>query len=202
MNIDWNKNKLIPVITQDYETKAVLILSYMNQEAYEKTVATKDLYYYSRSRQKLWKKGETSGHTQVLKRLSLDCDQDALLAEVIQKGPACHTGERSCFFNTIYENDCDDMIITKLIKRIDERYKSPQEKSYTNYLFEKGREKILKKIGEEASEVIIASMAKQKDNMIYELSDLLYHSLVLMRYENILIEDIFTELERRFKKDN
>lgn len=201
MNIDWNKNKLIPVITQDYETKAVLILSYMNQEAYEKTIATKDLYYYSRSRQKLWKKGDTSGNTQVLKRLSFDCDQDAILAEVIQKGPACHTGSQSCFFNTIYENDCDDMIISKLIKRIDERFKSPQEKSYTNYLFEKGREKILKKIGEEASEVIIASMANKKDEMIYELSDLMYHSLVLMRYEGIFLNDIFSELEGRFKKD-
>lgn len=201
MNIDWNKNKLIPVITQDYETKAVLILSYMNQEAYEKTLTTKDLYYYSRSRQMLWKKGETSGNTQILKRLSFDCDQDAILAEVIQKGPACHTGSQSCFFNTVYENDCDDMIISKLIKRIDERYKSPQEKSYTNYLFEKGREKILKKIGEEASEVIIASMANKKDEMIYELSDLMYHSLVLMRYEGIFLNDIFSELENRYKKD-
>lgn len=190
---------LIPVITQDYYTKEVLILSYMNEAAYEKTMAEKVLYYYSRSRKALWKKGETSGNTQELISLKYDCDGDALLAIVKQKGPACHTGENSCFHNDLIKGDTEQ-IIHKLYDRILERKKNPIEGSYTNYLFDKGVEKILKKVGEECSEVIIAAMKDDQDETIYEIADLIYHGMVLMVNQNITFEDIFSTLETRYKK--
>jgi len=187
---------LIPVITQDYNTKEVLILSYMNEEAYKKTLDEKILYYYSRSRKELWRKGETSGNTQELISLTYDCDGDALLAQVIQKGPACHTGEISCFHNPLIGEKKVD-VLYNLLDVIKDRKKNPKEGSYTNYLLDKGKEKILKKVGEESSEVIIASMADNKSELVYELSDLVYHSLVLMVSEDIKLGDIALELNKR-----
>lgn len=198
MKINYNTEGLIPVITQDVESKKVLMLAYMNAEAYEKTIMTKELYYFSRSRQTLWKKGETSGNTQKLKRLSYDCDQDALLAEVEQSGPACHTGKDTCFDQGILlENDYDQPIIKKLISTIQDRIVQPKKGSYTNYLLSEGRDKILKKIGEEATEIVIASKSEDKEEMIYEISDFLYHLLVLMAFEGISMTDIRRELKRR-----
>ena len=187
---------LIPVITQDYNTKEVLILSYMNEEAYMKTLDEKVLYYYSRSRKELWRKGESSGNTQELISLTYDCDGDALLAQVIQKGPACHTGEISCFHNPLIGEKKVD-VLYDLLDVIKDRKKNPKEGSYTNYLLDKGKEKILKKVGEESSEVIIAAMAENKSELIYELSDLVYHSLVLMVSEDIELDDIALELNKR-----
>jgi len=187
---------LIPVITQEYNTKEVLILSYMNEEAYKKTLDEKILYYYSRSRKELWRKGETSGNTQELISLTYDCDGDALLAQVIQKGPVCHTGEISCFHNPLIGEKKVD-VLYNLLDVIKDRKKNPKEGSYTNYLLDKGKEKILKKVGEESSEVIIASMADNKSELVYELSDLVYHSLVLMVSEDIKLGDIALELNKR-----
>lgn len=189
---------LIPVITQDYYTKEVLILSYMNEEAYEKTLKEKQLYYYSRSRQTLWKKGETSGNTQELISLTADCDSDALLAIVKQKGSACHTGEKSCFHNKVIPGDNKDIILS-LVSRIAQRGQNPVEGSYTNYLLNAGKEKILKKIGEESSEIIIASMSDDKKETIYEIADLIYHTLVLMNFDDIHLQEILDELKKRYR---
>lgn len=192
------KEGLIPVITQDHETKEVLILSYMNEEAYQKTLEEKVLYYYSRSRQTLWKKGETSGHTQELMSLTLDCDGDALLALVKQKGPACHTGEQSCFHKNLIGVKSRD-ILSSVMDLIDDRFNKPKEGSYTTYLFSQGKEKILKKLGEEASEVIIASMTEKQSDIIYEIADLVYHTLVLLRVTDISLTQVKDELKKRYK---
>lgn len=198
--IKYDDKGLIPVITQDYLTKEVLILSYMNEESLKKTVEENTLYYYSRSRNELWKKGETSGNTQILIKLSYDCDGDALLAVVRQKGPACHTGANSCFFNTIIENEEEKRnIIKSLYYLVLDRKEKPVEGSYTNYLFNEGKDKILKKIGEEASEIIIASKNSSKTELVYEVSDFIYHLVVLLVNDDIAIEDISNELEKRFK---
>ncbi|MBN2795175.1 MAG: bifunctional phosphoribosyl-AMP cyclohydrolase/phosphoribosyl-ATP diphosphatase HisIE [Clostridia bacterium] len=199
MKLKFEKNGLIPVVTQDYYSNEVLILSYMNQEAYDKTLESGELYYYSRSREVLWKKGETSGNTQTLISLTLDCDQDALLAKVVQKGAACHTGNRSCFYQTVLKSEHKAFELQDLITVIDERYSNPSKQSYTSYLFNEGKEKILKKIGEEATEVVIAAMANDKKAMIYEIADLVFHGLVLMRQEGLTIEEIIEELAFRSK---
>jgi len=199
MDITFNKDGLIPVITQDFYTKEVLILSYMNREAYQRTLKENILYYYSRSRQSIWRKGETSGNTQELMKLAYDCDQDALLAVVKQKGVACHTGNMSCFHNFLINKDEKVNIVEELYGLIEARKTAPVEGSYTNYLLAEGREKILKKIGEEASEIIIASMAEKKEELIYELSDFVYHALVLMVNDQITLSDVLNELYKRFK---
>lgn len=203
-NIKYDDNGLIPAIVQDIDTKRVLMLAYMNAESLKMTIEKGTTWFYSRSRNKFWNKGETSGNFQVVKRVSRDCDGDALLVEVVPKGNSCHTGSTSCFFNEVYKDDkCsaeDGNIIEKIYERIMERKFNPKEGSYTNYLFEKGIDKILKKVGEEAGEVIIASKNDSKDEMVYEISDLLYHVLVLMAYKSISIEDIKGELNRRYKK--
>jgi len=199
MNLKFDKG-LIPVITQDFDTKEVLILSYMNEEAYKKTLDEGQLYYYSRSRKTLWKKGETSGNTQELITLKFDCDADALLAQVKQKGPACHTGEVSCFHNTLIEKEKDYDVLKALNLLIKDRKNKPVEGSYTNYLFEKGKEKILKKVGEECSEIIIAAMANKEDELIYEIADYVYHLMVLMVNEGIEVSDIKDELKKRYKQ--
>jgi len=199
MNIKFDSSGLVPVITQDFFTKEVLILSYMNEEALNKTLEEKQLYYYSRSRKELWKKGETSGHTQELTSLKFDCDSDALLAIVKQKGPACHTGQTSCFHNTLIGENVDSNMLNKLYSLIENRKKDPIEGSYTNYLLDKGREKILKKVGEESSEIIIASMSENKPELIYEIADFVYHAMVLMVNDNITLSEVLSELESRYK---
>lgn len=201
--IQFNEQGLVPVITQAYDTKEVLMLAYMNEEAYQRTVDEKIAYYYSRSRKELWKKGETSGHIQYVKAMYYDCDQDALLLMVDQKGVACHTMHRSCFFEPVFETiqlSNPSYIIDEVYATIEERRKKPVEGSYTNYLFDKGLDKILKKVGEETAEVIIGAKNRDKDELIYELSDLVYHSLVLMVEQGIKPDDIKNELKRRQNK--
>lgn len=203
-NLKFDEKGLIPAIVQNVYTKKVLMLAYMNEESLGKTLETKTTWFYSRSRKKLWNKGETSGNYQIVKKISLDCDQDTLLIEVDPLGNACHTGAESCFFNKVFEDENKEnnkeKILEKLYERIKDRKENPLEGSYTNYLFEKGIDKILKKVGEEASEVIIGAKNDNKDEIIYEVSDLIYHLLVLLIDKNIEIDDIKMELLCRYNK--
>ncbi len=196
-----DSNGLIPVIVQDYRTNEVLMLAYMNEEAYNKTVVTGCMTYYSRSRQELWLKGETSGHFQYVKELSLDCDKDTILAKVLQIGPACHTGSRSCFFNELVKKEYKDFDAFHVFKDvygvIQDRRSNPKEGSYTNYLFDKGIDKILKKCGEESAEIIIAAKNPGAEELRYEIADYLYHLMVLMAECNLDWDDITTELAHR-----
>jgi len=201
--LKFSKDGLIPVIVQDYKDNEVLMLAYMNKESLEKTIETGRAVYYSRSRQKLWIKGETSGHFQNVKEMFYDCDEDTLLLKVEQVGNiACHTGARSCFYRKIKEfekvNPNID-IMEKLYETIIERKNNPIDGSYTNYLFGKGIDKILKKVGEECAEVIIGAK-NNSGEVIYEISDLLYHMLVLMAELGIKPEDIKNELLARENK--
>ena len=198
--IKFDESGLVVAVTQDYMTNEVLMVAYMNREALEITLNEKRACYFSRSRQSLWRKGETSGHVQLLKGLYYDCDADAILVKVEQIGDACHTGAYSCFFNKAYEdNVTDQSILKKVYNQIISRRDNPVNGSYTNYLFEKGLDKILKKVGEETSEVIIGAKNKNKDELVYELSDLIYHSLVLMVSEGVTIDDLKRELTKRHK---
>ncbi|NLL69998.1 MAG: bifunctional phosphoribosyl-AMP cyclohydrolase/phosphoribosyl-ATP diphosphatase HisIE [Epulopiscium sp.] len=211
--IKFDTNGLVPVVVQDVSTKEILMLAYMNKEALQKTLESKKAHYYSRSRKQLWLKGETSGHYQHIKKISLDCDQDALLLEVEQTGGACHTGHKSCFYQSIgNEGDLVEnqvavfdpietygaQILQAVYKVIIDRKANPKEGSYTNYLFEKGLDKILKKVGEESSEVIIGAKNQNAEEIIYEISDLLYHLMVLMVHQKIRWNDIFSELQKRY----
>lgn len=196
-----NSDGLIPVIVQDYKTCEVLMLAYMNEESYNKTIETGRMTYYSRSRQELWIKGETSGHYQYVKALHLDCDNDTILAKVEQIGAACHTGSYSCFFQELVKKDYKDenplMILKQDYEVIAERKRNPKEGSYTNYLFDKGIDKILKKVGEEATEMVIAAKNPDAEELKYEISDFLYHMMVLMVDQGLTWEDITRELVER-----
>jgi phosphoribosyl-ATP pyrophosphohydrolase/phosphoribosyl-AMP cyclohydrolase len=198
MDVKFNQDGLVPAIAQDVGTGEVLMLAYMNEEALRLTKETGIAHYYSRSRQALWKKGETSGHIQEVKGIYYDCDGDAVLLKVNQIGAACHTGNYSCFFNE--EKGYKDLsnTIKDLYKVIIDRKKNPQEGSYTQYLFDKGIDKILKKIGEEAAEVIIGAKNDKKE-LIYEASDLIYHLIVLLVNEGVTPADIMEELRGRMK---
>ena len=209
--IDWDKNPLIPVIVQDIDTNEVLMLAYMNKEAYEKTLSTGFAHYYSRSREKLWKKGETSGNVQEVKEMLLDCDSDTILLKVKQKGPACHTGRYSCFYKDIKEGkttlepikspqEMYENIIDSLYHIIQEKKEADPNISWTAKLFSKGENSILKKVIEEAGEFCFAIKDDKKDEIIYECADLVYHSLVALAYKNISPELIRQELKRRFGK--
>lgn len=197
--IKFDENGLVPAIAQDVNTKKVLMLAYMNKESIERTLEEKVAVYYSRSRQELWKKGETSSNIQKLVGMTYDCDGDSILLTVEQIGVACHTGEYSCFFNEILEVEEKNNILVALYDLMKERKDNPVEGSYTNYLFKEGIDKILKKVGEESAEVIIASKNNDKEEMIYEISDLIYHTLVLMVEQGVKIDDIKLELEKRRK---
>jgi len=203
--IKWDADGLITAIAQDYETNEVLMMAYMNEESFRQTLETGFMHYYSRSRKKLWKKGETSGHTQTLKEVKIDCDNDCLLFAVDQKVGACHTGHYSCFYRKL-ENDVledtktkvfdDEKVYTNKVEILDELYnvikgrkESPKEGSYTNYLFEKGVDKILKKIGEESAEVIIAAKNSSKNEVRYESADLIYHLMVLLVDMDMTMEE-------------
>ncbi len=193
---------LVPVIVQESGTKEILMLAYMNEEAYLHTLRTGRMTYYSRSRQSLWIKGETSGHFQYVHSLTADCDLDTLLATVTQVGAACHTGSHSCFFNRIStfrpEKEKAGLdVLTEDMETIRERRRHPMEGSYTNYLFDKGIDKMLKKLGEEGTEIIIAAKNPEKQEMIYEISDYLYHLMVVMEEKGIDWQDIAEELVRR-----
>lgn len=204
MNINelkFNSDGLIPVVVQDAATKQVLTVAYMNQESLKITLEEKRTCFYSRSRNELWRKGETSGNIQHLVRLTADCDKDALVAEVIPAGPACHTNAVSCFFNEIYEADQHPFSLDGLYELIKGRKTEKKEGSYTTYLFEKGMDKILKKVGEECTEVVIAGKGNDKAEVIFEISDLAYHILVLMVEMGISIDDIKAELASRHVVD-
>lgn len=196
-----NEQGLIPVVVQHYKTQEVLMLAYMNEEAFYKTIKTGKMTYYSRSRQQLWTKGETSGHFQYVKSLTIDCDYDTLLAKVDQIGAACHTGNPTCFFRPLVGNDYDEtnplQVFEAVYDTIVDRRENPKEGSYTNYLFDKGIDKILKKVGEEATEVVIAAKNPNPEEVKYEMADFLYHAMVLMVEKGISWEDIIKELADR-----
>ena len=198
--LKFDEKGLIPVIVQDAETNEVLTLAYMNQESYELTLKDQLMSFYSRSRKELWRKGETSGNYQHLVSLKLDCDQDALVAKVKKDGPACHTGAESCFNEVLYGEDTQATIDT-LYELIKGRKEIPQEGSYTSYLFEKGIEKILKKVGEESTEVVIGAMKEDYNETVFEISDLVYHILVLMVKMGIDLAQVRQELENRHVVD-
>ncbi|MBQ7918828.1 MAG: bifunctional phosphoribosyl-AMP cyclohydrolase/phosphoribosyl-ATP diphosphatase HisIE [Lachnospiraceae bacterium] len=201
---DFKKNSdgMVPVIVQDYKTGEVLQMAYMNERAYLDTLKTGKMNYYSRSRNEQWLKGETSGHFQYVKSLTCDCDKDTILAKVSQVGAACHTGAYSCFFNEIVKKDYEEAenplkVFESVFDVIKDRKIHPKEGSYTNYLFDKGIDKILKKLGEEATEIVIAAKNPNPNEIKYEISDFLYHMMVLMAEKNVTWEEITTELANR-----
>ncbi len=197
-----NSDGMLPVVVQDYKTLEVLMVAYMNEEAYLETLRCGKMTYYSRSRQSIWLKGETSGHYQYVKSLSADCDMDTLLAKVSQVGVACHTGAKSCFFHEIakknYEESSNPLKVFEEVSNIiTDRKLHPKEGSYTNYLFDKGLDKILKKLGEEATEIVIAAKNPNENEVKYEIADFLYHMMVLMAEKNVSWEEITEELAKR-----
>lgn len=194
--LKYNEQGLIPAIVTDARTGKVLMLAYMNKESLEITLKEERTCFFSRSRNELWRKGATSGNTQQVVSIATDCDKDTLLVSVVPAGPACHTGSESCFFNSIVENAAP-FTIEGLMQLILGRKTDKKEGSYTTYLFEKGRDKILKKVGEEATEVIIGGKADDKAETIYELADLMYHALVLMADMDISVDDVMKELASR-----
>jgi len=194
-------NGLVPVVVQDYRNEEVLMVAWMNQEAFEYTIRSGRMTYWSRSRKELWVKGLTSGHFQYLKELRIDCDNDTLLARVSQTGAACHTGNRSCFYRSALKKDTPQRNPMKVFEdvyaTIEDRKAHPKEGSYTNYLFEKGIDKILKKCGEEATEIVIAAKNPNPEEIKYEVADFLYHLMVLMSARDITWDDIAQELANR-----
>ncbi|MDD3839330.1 MAG: bifunctional phosphoribosyl-AMP cyclohydrolase/phosphoribosyl-ATP diphosphatase HisIE [Clostridia bacterium] len=206
--LNFDEKGLIPAIVQDCQTKEVLMLAYMNMESLTKTIQTGKTCFWSRSRKCLWEKGETSGNYQYVSNISYDCDKDALLVSVYQKGVACHTGNRSCFYTQSFtskqqfekfkgKKGFDEQTLQNVYNIIIDRINNPKEGSYTNYLFDKGIDKMLKKVGEESAEVIIAAKNPDVNELIYEVSDLLYHLMVVMVERKVKWEDIYCELERR-----
>lgn len=202
--LKFDEKGLIPAIVIDDETDKVLTLAYMNKESLQISLEKKLTCFWSRSRQELWLKGETSGNYQHIVSITADCDMDALTVRVRKDGPACHTGEDTCFFNTVFENEeiAPAFSVQSLVETIEGRKLDPKEGSYTTYLFEKGIDKILKKVGEECTEVIIAGKADDKAETIYEISDLMYHVLVLMIEMGISVDDIMNELKSRHVIDH
>lgn len=205
MEIDklkFDQNGLIPAIVQDFYSKKVLTLAYMNAESLAISMSEGRTCFYSRSRQELWRKGETSGNVQHIVRITADCDHDALVVEVIKDGPACHLGTDSCFNDLLHgDSTAEPFSIDALAKLIEGRKEQKLEGSYTSYLFEKGSEKILKKVGEECTEVIIGAMKGSHEETIFEISDLTYHILVLMSQMNISLDEVRSELEKRHVVD-
>lgn len=210
-NIKFDEKGLIPAIIQD-QSGQVLMMAYMNRESLTKTRETGRTWFYSRSRQKLWMKGEDSGHIQEVQEILYDCDQDTLLIKVEQTGVACHTGHYSCFYRDIDDNETEPArvdvekiydsvqgpgILYELYDIISDRQEKMPEGSYTAYLFDKGLDKILKKVGEENAEVIIAAKNREKSEVVYEVSDLIYHLLVLLVEQGVELGDIFAELKSR-----
>ena len=196
--LKFDEKGLIPAVVQDFYTKKVLTVAYMNKESLDITLKEKRTCFYSRSRNELWRKGETSGNYQHVVKITADCDYDALVVEVIKDGPACHLGTDSCFSNLIYADpEKGSFSLEALYEKLKGRQEEMPEGSYTTYLFQKGKEKILKKVGEECTEVIIGAMKESKEETIYEISDLAYHVLVLMVEMGITVSDIKNELAKR-----
>lgn len=201
--LGFDEKGLIPVIVQDYYSKQVLTLAYMNRKALEITLAEGRTCFWSRSRQELWRKGETSGNFQKIVSITVDCDKDALNVEVIKDGPACHTGSESCFFEPVYvAENTTPFSYEALYKMIEGRKTDPKEGSYTSYLFDKGIEKIMKKVGEESTEVIIAATKGDREETIYEVADLAYHVMVMMAERGIALKDLTSELAKRHVIDH
>ena len=201
--LKFDEKGLIPAIVVDAESKKVLTLAYMNRESLQISMEKQLTCFWSRSRQELWLKGETSGNYQHIVSITADCDRDALVVEVNKDGPACHTGAESCFFEPVFESDENHAFtLDGLMKLIAGRKTEKKEGSYTTYLFEKGIDKILKKVGEECTEVIIAGKADDKAETIYEIADLTYHVMVLMIQMGISLEDIHKELASRHVIDH
>jgi phosphoribosyl-ATP pyrophosphohydrolase/phosphoribosyl-AMP cyclohydrolase len=225
--IKWDDKGLCPAIVQDYHTKEVLTLAYVNEESFLKSLETKQTWFWSRSRAELWHKGATSGNTQQIVGFRYDCDADAILFEVVCKGPACHTGEISCFHNIVMADEGQEgnaegalvqvqgvsgakgsthstnerfAVLEELEQLIEERFKTRPEGAYTTYLFEKGLDKILKKVGEETAESIIAAKNNDNAELRYEVSDLIYHLLVLLRQQGLELDEIMEELQLRHER--
>jgi phosphoribosyl-ATP pyrophosphohydrolase/phosphoribosyl-AMP cyclohydrolase len=207
--IRWNEAGLVPAVVQDANSKEVLMLAYMNRESLGKSMESGETWFWSRSRGELWHKGATSGHTQRIRSIQYDCDGDTLLVRVEQQGSACHTGRYTCFFNDIpveggeasYEASAERFaMLNELETVIAKRYAERPEGAYTTYLFEKGVDKILKKVGEEAAEVIIASKNMDNDELRNEVSDLIFHLLVLLKDRGLSLDEVMEELGRRHNK--
>lgn len=204
--IKFDKAGLVPAIVQDYRTFTVLMMAYMNADSLKATIGTGITHFWSRSRKKLWQKGETSGNIQMVKKILYDCDADTLLVQVEQVGVACHTGNRSCFHRGLYEKDgspeMDKVPLTGILNKVYdiilERKKNPAESSYVSSLYSSGVDKILKKIPEEAGELIISSKNNNRSEIIYEAADLWFHTLVLLGYHGLTPQDVYKELEDRF----
>lgn len=198
-NLKFDANGLIPAVVQDFFTREVLTVAYMNKESLAISIREGRTCFFSRSRGELWRKGETSGNVQKIVRITADCDFDALVVEVVKAGPACHLGEESCFHNPLFSaaDAPERFSLSALYALIEERKTQMPEGSYTTYLFEKGKEKILKKVGEECTEVIIGAMKSDKQETIYEVADLTYHVLVLLCEMNILPGAVLEELQSR-----
>ena len=198
MELKFDEKGLIPAVVQDFYSKKVLTLAYMNRESLDISVGEGRTCFFSRSRNELWRKGEISGNYQEIVGIKADCDGDALVVEVIKNGPACHTGEDSCFFNPVYTGGgISQFSYDGLYEMLEDRKNSPKEGSYTTYLFQKGIDKILKKIGEECTEVIIAGAKGDKGETVFEVSDLIYHIMVLMVELGVKPEDVTKEMASR-----
>ena len=207
--LKFDQQGLLPAVVQDWLDGTVLMLGYMNQEALARTVATRTVHFWSRSRNKLWEKGESSGHKLHVKALFVDCDQDTVLVKAQPIGPTCHTGERACFFSRLGEQglvteektqDAAGGILESVLRTILARRANPQAGSYTTKLFEGGHDKILKKVAEEAGEVLLASKGGKKEEIVYEVADLFFHTLMVLGYHGLTLQEIYEELGRRFGK--
>jgi phosphoribosyl-AMP cyclohydrolase / phosphoribosyl-ATP pyrophosphohydrolase len=205
----FDEQGLIPAIIQDWLDGTVLMLGYMNQEAITRTVATKSVHFWSRSRKQLWEKGETSGHKLQVKELFIDCDHDSILVKAQPVGPTCHTGARACFFSRIDEQgrivqetteDAGGGILEGVLRTIMDRRRNPQSGSYTTKLFESGHDKVLKKVAEEAGEVLLASKGGKQEEIVYEVADLFFHTLMVLGYHDVSLHDVYQELGKRFGK--
>jgi phosphoribosyl-ATP pyrophosphohydrolase/phosphoribosyl-AMP cyclohydrolase len=209
MELKLDEQGLLPAVVQDWLDGTVLMLGYMNQEALNRTLATKSVHFWSRSRKTLWEKGETSGHKLVVKELFLDCDRDTILVKAEPTGPTCHTGERACFFSKLDErgeaeagksSESFGGILEGILRTIRDRRLNPQPGSYTSRLFEGGHDRILKKVAEEAGEVLLASKSGKKEEIVYEVADLLFHTLMVLGYHDVSLQEVYQELGRRVGK--
>ncbi len=207
--LTYDQHGMIPAVVQDWLDGTVLMVGFMNQEALAKTIETKTVYFWSRSRRKLWQKGETSGHLLRVKDLFVDCDRDTILIKAEPVGPTCHTGERACFFSQLdgqgravepVTQEAWGGILEAVLRTIRHRQAHPQQGSYTTKLFEGGHDKILKKVAEEAGEVLLASKGGKREEIIYEIADLYFHTLMVLGYHGLDLHEIYQELGRRFGK--
>jgi phosphoribosyl-ATP pyrophosphohydrolase/phosphoribosyl-AMP cyclohydrolase len=207
--LTFNEQGLLPAVIQDWLDGTVLMLGYMNREALSRTIATKSVHFWSRSRQKLWEKGETSGHKLLVKDVFVDCDRDTILIKAQPTGPTCHTGERACFFSKLDEGppgstrkstEAHGAILESVLRIIAARKASPQPGSYTTKLFEAGHDKILKKVAEEAGEVLLAAKGGKREEIVYEVADLLFHTLMVLGYHDLSLQEVYQELGTRYGK--